>query len=130
MRWGVVKQLAAASIPVLLLSACGGGEGESRLETIEVTGGQQRYLVDFYDRGAGQRQILVSSAGYRGMDRSEGNVAFQVASQAGERAVCANGQGVRVLPDTANFVPQSDGFSPIANASGGNVWQFRGVCGG
>ncbi|MEM7178385.1 MAG: hypothetical protein AAF503_11840 [Pseudomonadota bacterium] len=127
-----MHQLATASVPVLLLSACaeGGGKGDGRLETIEVTGGQQRYLVDFFNRGGGERQILVSSAGYRGLDRSEGNLAFQVASQAGQRAACADGQGVRVLPDSATYVPQSDGFSPIANASGGNVWQFRGVCGG
>ncbi|MBY8975329.1 hypothetical protein KHP62_05905 [Rhodobacteraceae bacterium NNCM2] len=99
-----------------------------RLETVEVAGGPQRYIVDFYDQGNGQRLILVSSAGYRGLDRGEGELAFRVATQAGERSDCGDGKGVRVAPETANYVEQDRGFNALSR--GGAVWQFKGYCGG
>ena len=109
-----------------LLAGCASG-GKSTLQTVEVTGGQQRYVVDFIDQGGGVRHIVVSSLGYRQMDRAEGELAFRMASQAAEVASCANGKGVRVLPETAIF--QESDRSQGALARGGAVWQFKGRCG-
>ncbi|MEM7238019.1 MAG: hypothetical protein AAF501_09370 [Pseudomonadota bacterium] len=118
-----------AAIGLVLLAGCGDGERVQRgLETFEISGGPQRYLVDILDEGNGQRQIIVSSAGYRGLDRGEGTRALSVARQAAEKAQCNTGQGVRVLPDTAIFYEKDQGFSALGRGS--NSWQFKGLCGG
>lgn len=114
------------------LTACGGensnpNAGKS-LETFEISGGPQRYIVNIFDQGSGRRQITVKSAGYRGLDRGEGELALRVASQAAERANCGNGKGVRILPETALYQDRNEGFSALSR--GGNIWQFTGMCGG
>lgn len=108
------------------LAACGGGQGGS-LQSFEIVGGQQRYLVDIFDQGEGVRDIVVSSQGYRALQQSDASVAFSVAQQAADRIPCANGQGVRVLPSTGFF--QDDSRSG-ALSRGGAFWQFKGRCGG
>ncbi|MEM7509093.1 MAG: hypothetical protein AAF415_20425 [Pseudomonadota bacterium] len=112
---------------VVLLAACGGGDGDIKLRTVEVVGGQQRYAVDFIDQGGGVRHIVVNSLGYRSIDRSEGALAYRIASQAADTIQCANGRGVNVLPETAIF--QESDRSQGALSRGGAIWQFKGRCG-
>lgn len=116
-----------AVIGVLLVAACGSSADGSKLQRIEVAGGQQRYVVDFIDQGGGVRHIVVNSLGYRSLDRSEGGLAYRVASQAADTIQCANGQGVNVLPETAIF--QESDRSQGALSRGGAIWQFKGRCG-
>ncbi|MEL6478044.1 MAG: hypothetical protein AAFR17_12030 [Pseudomonadota bacterium] len=117
-----------AALALMALASCGpAGEGPPALQTVEVTGGQQRYVVDFVDQGGGLRHIVVSSLGYRQMDRAEGELAFRMAAQAAEVVSCANGQGVRVLPETRVF--QETDRSQGALSRGGAIWQFKGRCG-
>lgn len=113
---------------LILLAACGSGDQNAgSLETFEIVGGQQRYQVDLFDQGKGIRHIIVSSVGYRGLLQTDAATAFAVASQAGEQSECANGKGVRVLPDSGLFIDQNRAG---ALTRGGAAWQFKGRCGG
>lgn len=126
-----MRTVISAGLLIALAGCAPEGERERvqrGLETFEISGGPQRYLVDILDEGNGRRQIIVSSAGYRGLDRGEGSRALGVASQAAERAQCNGGQGVRVLPDTAIYYERDEGFNALGRSS--NTWQFKGICGG
>ena len=113
----------------VFVAACSGEPREASLslQSVEVTGGQQRYVVDFFDQGEGVRHIQVSSLGFRQIDRAEGQLAYRMALQAAEVVVCGQGKGVRVLPETALF--QETDRSQGALSRGGAVWQFKGRCG-
>ncbi|MEM0942867.1 MAG: hypothetical protein AAGI70_02870 [Pseudomonadota bacterium] len=118
-----------AILSALALAACAGGEGQqTQLETFQVVGGQQRFVVDILDQGQGVRQIVVSSAGYRGLQRDDAAAAFVAAQQAGEQARCGEGQGVRVLPDSAFFIDETQAAGGLNR--GAAAWRFRGRCGG
>ena len=111
------------------LAACAGGEGgEARVQTIEITGGPQRYFVDVVDRGQGNRTLVVRSAGFRGLDRGEGQLAFGVAGQAAAQFDCGANRGIALIPETARFQDDTGNVGPAIQ--GRNVWIFQGKCGG
>ncbi|MEM0924059.1 MAG: hypothetical protein AAGI13_13505 [Pseudomonadota bacterium] len=123
----IISRVGAAVLVTALTACSGDTGGPPALQSVEVTGAQQRYVVDFIDQGGGLRHIVVSSQGFRQMDRAEGELAFRMASQAAEVVACANGRGVRVLPETRIF--QESDRSQGALSRGGAVWQFKGRCG-
>lgn len=131
--FGTAMRLAAVGVFGLAMACERGAATDktgagTKLRTIEVPGGQQRYFVDFLDQGGGARHIIVRSAGYREFDRSEGDVAFAAATQAGTEIDCGNGAPVQVLADTATFIEASRSVGALAR--GQAHWQFKGRCGG
>jgi len=141
-RMGALARLAVAFGMIGLVAACAEqdrppkntarvidkSEGAGGLQTVEVLGGRQRYFVDIVDQGGGVRHLIVRAAGYRGFDRSEGDVAYDAAQRAGAVIDCGEGRGLRVLPDTALFIETDQSSGALAR--GQPVWRFKGRCGG
>ncbi|MEM9100609.1 MAG: hypothetical protein AAGC79_19050 [Pseudomonadota bacterium] len=119
-----------AVLLALGLAACANTEGakDARVETFEISGGPQRYLVDVLDRGQGNRTLVVRSAGFRGLDRGEGELAFRVAGQAAAQVECGGGKGIGLIPESARYQDETANVGP--GTRGRNVWIFQGKCGG
>ena len=130
------KTLGAAAL-LLTRAACASepagdaprveGEG-TNLRTVEVRQGGKRYLVYFFNRGAGAQRVTVRTTGFRPLDRSSGQAALEAAAAAGDQIDCGNGAPVRIDPETA-FFEEQDRAGP--GALGGQAsWTFQGQCGG
>ncbi|MEM8792092.1 MAG: hypothetical protein AAGE80_10775 [Pseudomonadota bacterium] len=125
----MIARFAVLTVAAALMGCAGDGSGGSaRIETFEISGGPQRYLVDVLDQGQGNRMLIVRSAGFRGFDRGEGDLAFRVAGQAAAQAQCAGGRGIGLIPSSARFQDETANLGP--GTGGRNVWIFQGKCGG
>lgn len=125
---------------LVALAACGGdqaprvepearvvgqtGEGTS-LERFDVRQQGRLLRVLVFDRGGSARTITVTASSYRGVDRSDGQMALDAAVQASLQIDCG-GQPLRVRGETGQFQEQG---RRSAFTNGEAAWIFQGQCG-
>lgn len=129
-----------AGLLVVGVAACSGGESQKPASAGEVVGStgegsnierfdvrqQGRLLrVLVFNRGGSARSVAVSSPSFRGLDRSDGQLALDAAVQASIKIDCS-GKPLRVIADTALFQEQG---RRSAFTQGEAAWIFQAQCG-